>query len=80
MPFNDKGEFIRSAPARPSPSSTKTGAQPRAKQSNTIWWVIGTIAAIATLVGVVWVLWLIREWLMFGFGIWVAVQLRQMLR
>jgi hypothetical protein len=85
MPFNEKGEFIRSAPARPSP--TRAAAQPRrevtraaGKQSNTIWWVIGTIVAIAALVGIAWVLWLIREWLMLAFGVWVAAYIRQMFR
>jgi hypothetical protein len=85
MPFNEKGEFIRSTPARPSP--TGAAAQPRreatraaGKQSNTIWWVIGAITAIAALVGIAWVLWLIREWLMLAFGVWVAAYIRQMFR
>jgi fatty acid desaturase len=85
MPFNEKGEFIRSAPARPSPTGAAT--QPRrevtrsaGKQSNTIWWVIGTIAALAALVGIAWVLWLIREWLMLAFGVWVAAQIRGIIR
>ena len=82
MPFNEKGEFIRTGPVRPSPD--KPATQPRSRsaggKSNAIWWWVGGIAALAALVGIVWAMWIFREWVMLAFGAWVAARIRQMFR
>ncbi len=85
MPFNEKGEFIRTGPVRPSPD--KPATQPRKQRSRSaggksdaIWWWVGGIAALAALVGIVWAMWIFREWVMLAFGVWVAAHIRQMFR
>lgn len=85
MPFNEKGEFIRATPARPSLSGA--AAQPKrevsrsaGKQSSSIWWVLRALAALAAVVGIVWVLWAFREWLLVALGFWISARLQQMFR
>jgi hypothetical protein len=31
-------------------------------------------------VGIVWAMWIFREWVMLAFGVWVAAHVRQMFR
>jgi hypothetical protein len=85
MPFNEKGEFIRTGPVRPSSgrpatqSSRQVSSSAKGK-SDAIWWWIGGIAVLAALVGIVWAMWIFREWVMLAFGVWVAAHVRQMFR
>lgn len=85
MPFNEKGEFIRSGPARPSPGRPATQSRRQVPlsaegKSDAIWWWIGGIAALAALVGIAWAMWIFREWVMLAFGVWVAAHIRKMFR
>jgi hypothetical protein len=85
MPFNEKGEFIRTGPVRPSPDRPvarprRQGTRSGGGKSDAIWWWIGGIAVLAALVGIVWAMWIFREWVMLAFGVWVAAHVRQMFR
>jgi len=85
MPFNEKGEFIRSGAARPrsvSPpiQTRRQVSRSSGRKGNAIWWWLGWSTALVGLVGIVWAMWIFRQWVMFAFGLWAAAQICQKFR
>ena len=82
MPFNEKGEFIR------SPSTARQANSSRPRSAVTSWGTlfsstrISIARVLAAVVGLAVVIWLVvafREWFMIGLGLWLVSRARKFL-
>ena len=84
MPFNEKGEFIRtvrdaSGAGKPDRATrTRSGGEGISRDD---WFAIAKgLGALVLLAGLVWVVVVFREWIAIGLGLWVLSSLRAWLR
>lgn len=85
MPFNEKGEFIRtgrdasSGAGRPDRlSRTRSYAEGISRDD---WFTIAKgLGALALLAGMIWMVVVFRDWIAIGLGLWVVSILRAWLR
>lgn len=78
MPFNEKGEFIRS-PARTDATSTSTQSTESISRDDLITIAKG-LAALLLLAGLIWFVVVFREWIVMGLVLWLVSSLRGWLR
>jgi hypothetical protein len=69
MPFNDKGEFIRSG--RPPKRPAQAGSDTTLTWEDIGYLILGLLL-IALLVGLLWILWPFRALLSIVFGLWLS--------
>ncbi len=78
MPFNEKGEFIRSKPNPAHQQQSQTNAV------TTGWKVVSAIfiglLTIAALIGVVWAFVAFRNWILIGLWLWAVACIRRVFR
>jgi hypothetical protein len=85
MPFNAKGEFIRSnRSTATSPAKAFTG-QGQAMHSggpgrNQLLTLAKGLGGLVLLVGLLWFVGMFREWILIGLGLWLVSRLRAWLR
>lgn len=84
MPFNEKGEFIRtggdvSGSGKPDRESrTRTGGEGISRDG--YFAIAKGLGALALLAGLVWVVVVFREWIPIVIGFWVVRSLRGLFR
>jgi hypothetical protein len=82
MPFNEKGEFIRS-PAR-AVQANRTQVRPAAPSTRSsssrgnLITIAKGLAALALLAGLIWFVVVFREWIVIGLGLWLISKLRNL--
>ncbi|MEB3262442.1 MAG: hypothetical protein VKK94_05735 [Cyanobacteriota bacterium] len=84
MPFNEKGEFIRS-PARAVQANRSQRRHAATSTSSSISredliTIAKGLAAVALLAGLIWLVVVFREWIVIGLGLWLISKLRSWLR
>ena len=80
MPFNDKGEFIRSSARSAQTRAMRPRSMvPQATQTISLadfMTISKGVAALAMLTGVIWFVIVFREWIVIGLVLWVIRGLR----
>lgn len=84
MPFNEKGEFIRTggdvsgSGKLDRESRTRSGGEGISRDD---WFTIAKgLGALVLLAGLIWMVVVFREWIAIGLGLWVVSSLRAWLR